>query len=224
MAAQRFTFTRAFPETADRVVPLETKEPTIALGEHERLLAAAAAAAREAGYAQGRADADGDIAAHLARTMEGVAMNLELVRSDLDGIAAQASVEAITFAHLIARQLAGRLLDAAPLAQIEDAARQIFDDLRGQPHVAARVAPELADAAKEKLQKIARDRGFEGRLIVLGEPEIAMGDIRIEWADGGIVRDRAAAERLVDDCVTQALAHGLAAGGRGHPAIDQGVE
>ena len=33
-------------------------------------------------------------------------------------------------------------------------------------------------------------RGFEGRLVVLAEPEIAPGDCRIEWADGGVVRDQ----------------------------------
>jgi flagellar assembly protein FliH len=107
---------------------------------------------------------------------------------------------------VLARALAGRLMDAAPMALIEDAARTIFDDLRGQPHVAARVAPDLADAAKEKLQRIARDHGFEGRLVVLGEPDIPPGDVRIEWADGGIVRDRAAAERRIDDHVASALA------------------
>jgi flagellar assembly protein FliH len=208
MAPQRFTFTRAFPETPDRMVPLEKKEPTLAVSEHERIVAAAAAGAREQGFAEGKAAADGEEAAHLARAMDSVALGLDALRFELDAIAAQASAEAIRFAQAIARQLAGKLMDAAPMAQIEDTARRIFEDLRGQPHVAVRVAPDLADAAKERLQRIVRDHGFEGRLVVLGEPEIATGDVRIEWADGGIVRDRAAAERLIDDSVARALAAG----------------
>ncbi|MGL4240549.1 MAG: FliH/SctL family protein [Beijerinckiaceae bacterium] len=208
MAPQRFTFTRAFPETPDRVVPLEKKEPTLTVSEHERIMAAAVAAAREAAFQEGRMQADGEATAHLARTMDGVALHLEALRNELDGISAAATGEAIRFAHSLARSLAGRLMDGAPLELIEDAARTIFDDLRGQPHVAARVAPELADAAREKRQLVARSHGFEGRLVVLGEPEIASGDIRIEWADGGIVRDRAAAERTIDEHVARALAAG----------------
>ena len=42
------------------------------------------------------------------------------------------------------------------------------------------------------MQKIARERGFEGRLVIMGEPEIAPVDARLEWADGGVVREGAA--------------------------------
>jgi flagellar assembly protein FliH len=208
MAAQRFTFDRAFPETPDRVVPIEKKEPVITLAEHEKLLAMTAAAARQEGFAAGKAEGDDDAAAQLARALEQVAMALEMLRSDLDGIQAQASDEAIRFGHGVAAKLAGRLMDDAPLALIEDAARRIFEDLRGQPHVAVRVADGLLDAARERMQAIARERGFEGRLIVMGEPEIAAGDVRIEWADGGIVRDRAAAEMRMTEAVAKALASG----------------
>jgi flagellar assembly protein FliH len=206
MSPQPFTFARAFPETPNRIVPIEKKEPVITVAEHGRRMAEAAAAAAEDGFARGKAEGDDEAQAHLARAMDSVALSLEALRSDLDAIQAQAGAEAVRFAHDFARHLAGRLMDAAPMALIEDAARRIFDDLRGQPHAAVRVAPELAEAAREKLQKIARDKGFEGRLVVLGEPEIAPGDVRIEWADGGIVRDRAAAERAMADSVSRALA------------------
>jgi flagellar assembly protein FliH len=208
MGAQKFTFERSFPQTPDRVVPLEKKEPTITVAEHERLKAMAAAAARQEGHAAGRAEGEDAATARLARAMEQVAFALEGLRADLDGIQDAASGEALMFAHGIASQLAGRLMDDAPLALIEDAARRIFEDLRGQPHVAVRVADELLEPARERMQAIARERGFEGRLILLGEPEIAVGDVRIEWADGGVVRDRAAAERRMAEAVAQALAAG----------------
>ncbi len=56
-------------------------------------------------------------------------------------------------------------------------------------------------AAREKLEKISRESGFEGRLVLLAEPEMADGDCRIEWADGGLTRDRAAARALVAETV-----------------------
>jgi flagellar assembly protein FliH len=208
MATQRFTFDRAFPETPNRVVPLEKKEPVITVAEHEKLVAMTAAAARQEGFTAGQAEAEDGFTAQLARALEQVAMAMELLRSDLDGIAAQASTEALRFGHGVGARLAGRLMDDAPLKLIDDAARRIFEDLRGQPHVAVRVADGLLEAARERMQAIAREKGFEGRLIVMGEPDIAIGDVRIEWADGGIVRDRAAAELRMAEALAQAFAAG----------------
>ena len=41
---------------------------------------------------------------------------------------------------------------------------------------------------------------------MLGEPDIADGDCRIEWADGGMTRDRAAAEALIAETVDRFVA------------------
>ena len=58
---------------------------------------------------------------------------------------------------------------------------------------------------REKLDEIARARGFEGRLVVLAEPEIAPGDCRIEWADGGVVRDARRDRAAIGDAVGRYL-------------------
>ena len=42
--------------------------------------------------------------------------------------------------------------------------------------------------------------------MVIGEPDIAPGDGRIEWADGGIVREQARIEAAVDQALAGALA------------------
>jgi flagellar assembly protein FliH len=194
MAAAKFVFTREFPAAPNRILPLETKEPTLTLSEHQRIAAAAVAGARAEAFVEGRLEGEASAAARLAEIMEAIDRRLDAVGADLAAVEEAATAEAIRFAHGFARKLAGRLLDAAPMAEIEAAARAVFDDLRGQPHVAVRVAPGLVEAAKERLTAIGRERGFEGRLIVIGEPEIAAGDVRIEWADGGILRDRAGAE------------------------------
>jgi flagellar assembly protein FliH len=208
MAATRFTFQREFPETPDGFVPLESKEPTMTVSEHQRLLDVAVAGARAEAYHHGKTEAEAEQTARLAEAVEMVGRQLDAVRYELDGIQAAASQEAIIFARSFGQKLAGKLIEQAPVAAIEAAARAIFDDLRGQAHVAIRVAPELSDAAKEKLTGIARDRGFEGRLIVIGEPEIATGDVRIEWADGGIIRDGQQIENQIAASVDHALTAG----------------
>ena len=64
----------------------------------------------------------------------------------------------------------------------------------------------LYDAARVKLEEIAQQTGFEGRLVMLAEPDIAEGDCRIEWADGGVTRDRAAAQALIAETVHRFIA------------------
>ncbi|MFL1876996.1 hypothetical protein ACIKT0_17910, partial [Hansschlegelia beijingensis] len=39
------------------------------------------------------------------------------------------------------------------------------------------------------------------RLVVLGDPDVAEGDARLEWADGGVVRDGAAVARAVEQAI-----------------------
>jgi flagellar assembly protein FliH len=82
---------------------------------------------------------------------------------------------------------------------IGSAARAAFQQMRGVPHLAVRVNDALVEEVDGLIQKVARECGFEGRLLVLGEPEIALGDVRFEWADGGVTRQRA----RIDEALAQ---------------------
>ncbi|MGL1488976.1 hypothetical protein ACSTJG_24320, partial [Vibrio parahaemolyticus] len=54
--------------------------------------------------------------------------------------------------------------------------------------------------------QMAAHSGFQGRLVILAEPTIATGDCRIEWADGGVVLERAAIEGKINELVGRYLA------------------
>ena len=69
-----------------------------------------------------------------------------------------------------------------------------------------RIAEPIYEVAHKRLEEIARLHGFEGRLVVLAEPGMALGDCRIEWADGGLARDRAATEAAIVEAVGRYVA------------------
>ncbi len=73
------------------------------------------------------------------------------------------------------------------------------------PHVVVRVNDALHETARNRLDEIARTRGFEGRLVVIAEPEIAAGDCKIEWADDGVVRDAAMTDRAIGNAIGRYL-------------------
>jgi flagellar assembly protein FliH len=95
------------------------------------------------------------------------------------------------------------LIAREPLAEISALATECFRQLVSAPHVVVRVGPDIYDAVRHKLEEIAAARGFEGRLTVQSEAGLAPGDCRIEWTEGGVVRDRAATAAVIEDAVAR---------------------
>ena len=98
-----------------------------------------------------------------------------------------------------------------PVAEIEALLVECLSTLDGVPHLVVRCHPDLAEAVRDMATARIQTSGFTGRLVVLGEPELALGDARIEWADGGIVRDIDAISTRIDAAVaTYFAARGIA--------------
>ena len=167
--------------------------------------AATAAAASDAdavgysrGLAEGRLQAEGQVQARLADAMNRLALAASALLGETDARHAAIERDATALAVTVARTIAGEVLDAAPLAAVGEAVAEALRHARGVPHLAVRVNEAFVEDAEALLKRQARERGYEGRLVVLGEPDMPPGDVRIEWADGGVVRERARLDREID--------------------------
>ncbi|MGP0090863.1 MAG: FliH/SctL family protein [Xanthobacteraceae bacterium] len=178
-------------------------EPTITLAEHAIKLAEAEAGAYRKGLAEAQTQAQASFQRMAAVALERVGAELSRLHQGLEAVAAGLESEAIEVAVAVAKKLAPELIAREPFVEIAALARECFRHLIGAPHVVVRVNEALHATAREQIEQVARGRGFEGRLVVLGDTEIALGDCRIEWADGGINRDRAAVEATVTEAVTR---------------------
>lgn len=179
--------------------PSPADAEALARAEAERAALEADAYAR--GLQAGRAEAAAQGQARLADALTRVGLAAAGLLSQSDAHAAEQEAEALAFAQALARRIAGEALDARPLATVEEAARSALRHLRGVPHLVLRVSQDLVDEAEALMQRLSREHGFEGRLVVLGEPDMALGDARLEWADGGVVRDRARIEAAVESAL-----------------------
>jgi flagellar assembly protein FliH len=157
------------------------------------------------GLAEGRRQGAAEANAQLAASMRRLAEVAGTLLAGLDAHQARLEDEALAFATALGRKLADTALAAYPLEAVMEAARASFQHLRGVPHLVVRVNDALVESVEGHVQRMARERGYEGRLVVMGEPDIAPGDGRIEWADGGIVREQARIEAAVDHAVAGAL-------------------
>jgi flagellar assembly protein FliH len=179
------------------------REATITLSEHALKLAEAEAAGHHKGFEQAQTDANVESQRRIAGALERVAAGIAEANTALRVIEARLECEAVEVAVAVARKLAPALIEHEPFAEISALAGSCFRELVASPHIAVRVSEHEYADAREKLDGIAGAHGFEGRMVVLGEAGIAAGDCRIEWADGGVNRDRKIADAAIGEAVAR---------------------
>ena len=181
-------------------------KPTITVIEAERRRLDAESAAHRQGFAAGEAQAQAEANQRASVALALIADGLSRLDRALTGIEARLETEAVEVAVAVAAKLAPQLIAREPFAEISALATECFHHLVGTPHVVVRTGSDIYEIAKEKLEEIARGRGFDGRLAVLSDAALAPGDCHIEWADGGVSRDQAATLTAIDDMVGRYVA------------------
>ena len=196
-APVKFLFEDDFTAGNDR-----RAKPTVPRAQHE----AAVAQAQAEGYRNGQLAAESKIEGRTSSACERIAHGIATLAQGLGAIEARLEAESVEVAFSVARKLAPELIAAEPFAEIAALAAGCFRQLVAAPHVVVRVAEPVYENAHARLEEIARLHGFEGRLVLLAEPGMAAGDCRIEWADGGLSRNRAETESAIGEAVSRYVA------------------
>jgi flagellar assembly protein FliH len=190
----------------DFSAPDKARERAATVAEIAQKIATAEARAYRDGFdaAQREAKAESDRRAALALEEIGIAMRGIVTR--FSGIETRMETEAVDVAVAVARKLCSQLIANEPLGEITGLVSDCFSQLVSTPHLVVRINDSLYDGARERIERLAKHSGFEGRLVILAEPEIATGDCKIEWADGGVVLERAAIESKINELVGRYMA------------------
>jgi flagellar assembly protein FliH len=184
----------------------EVTASAVATAEREAAVAEAEARGFRDGMNAAEAQALTEAERRLAAAFERIATGIDQMRGSLKRVEDRFEAEAVEVALAVGRKLAADLIAREPFAEIAALADQCFREMLTAPHIVVRVNTALLSEAKQRLEEIARARGFEGRLVVMAEGDIAPGDCRIEWADGGLKRDRAATETAIAEAVGRFIA------------------
>jgi flagellar assembly protein FliH len=190
----------------DFSAPDRMRERPATAAEIAQKIADAEARAYRAGYdaAQREARAESDRRSALA--LEEIGIAIKGIAARFSGIEARMETEAVDVAVAVARKLCSELISREPLGEITALVGDCFSHLVATPHLVVRINDQLYETARENIERRAAQSGFEGRLVILAEPGIATGDCRIEWADGGVVLERAAIEAKISELVGRYLA------------------
>jgi flagellar assembly protein FliH len=179
------------------------EKPTITMVEHERRRADAESQAYRQGFNAGEQQAHQEATKRMADALSVIADGLGRLDSALTAIETRLETEAVEVAVAVAAKLAPALIAREPFAEIAALATECFHHLVSTPLVTVRIAADIHETAKGQIEEIARSNGFDGRLAVMSDESLAPGDCRIEWADGGIIRESTATASAIDETVAR---------------------
>lgn len=188
-AAIPFPFSVDFSAPSSTNKNSESASTTINLSEHEKTIHEAKQKAHAQGFAEGQQTAETEAAKRVAETTEKIAKTVETIFNALDKDRLQIEKNACTLAYEIASTLAPALIAQQPEGEIIELLTNCLGPLRRTSHLVVRLNETEVPSLRQIIDDLAREKGFEGRLVIMGEDNIKEGDCRIEWADGGIIRD-----------------------------------
>jgi flagellar assembly protein FliH len=190
----------------DFSAPDKSRERPATPSEIAQKIASAEARAYRDGYDAGQREAKAESDRRAALALEEIGIGIKDIEARFSGIETRMETEAVDVAVAVARKLCSELILREPLGEITALVSNCFSHLVSTPHLVVRVNDSLYEIARERIERLARQNGFEGRLVILAEPEIESGDCKIEWADGGVVLERAAIEAKINELVGRYMA------------------
>ena len=184
--SQKFTFDVSFDHLGAPSAR-SLAERRFTRSEIEATRQAALAEGHAAGLAEAAQSAQSLTAAALARIAESLAALL----AAQDATALDTQRRALGAMQTIVAKLVPGLAAKDPLTEVEAFATKCLHEAIDEPRVVLRVAEEIYEPLRERLDALADAAGYAGRIVLLADDAIAAGDARVEWADGGAERNLA---------------------------------
>ncbi len=162
-------------------------------------------AARSDGFARGREEglreALGSIENALAQSLATVSGQLAAMNDRHTQALNACQQRALALSAAITRKFLPELAQESAIETIGQRISGALPRLIEEPRVVIRVADDMLDPLRDRIETIAESTGFNGHCILLSEPGLTGPDCHIEWADGGAEYDSARMWQEVEDAV-----------------------
>jgi flagellar assembly protein FliH len=143
------------------------------------------------GHAAGLAEAATSAQALTADALAQIAESLAALFAAQDATTIDTQRRALAAMQSIITKLVPGLAAEDPLAEVEAFATKCLHEAIDEPRVVLRVAEEIYEPLRERLDALSDAAGYAGRIVLLADDDIVAGDARVEWADGGAERNLA---------------------------------
>jgi flagellar assembly protein FliH len=182
-------------------------EPTFTRAELE----AACAKAREDGHQAALSEAAGSLEGRLAQAAEALVSGMAALAAREEALRRETETSAIELLRMVAAKAVPALVRKEPLADLEAMVVECLREAADEPRIVLRVAPDLFEPMRRRLDAIAQGHGFAGKFVLLVDESIGPVDARLEWADGGSERNAARIARDIDAALARALLNPISA-------------
>jgi len=196
-ATAKFTFDTEFRGASDVAsdAARARQKKTLTIEEIETLRASA--------QAEGTQAASVRAAENIERTADALVMALRAALDRSHDEIENLRAEAAALALAAAKKIAPAALAALPAGDVENALREAMHQAIGEPRITLRAAPDVTAALEGKVEAIAHEEGYDGRVILAADPAITGADCRIEWRGGGSERSEVAIEAALDALIAR---------------------
>lgn len=174
-------------------------------------LEAACAKAREEGHQAGLAEAAASIEGRLAQAAEGLVSGLASFAAKEEEIRCETETRAVELLRTVTAKAVPALAGKEPLADLEAMVVDCLREAADEPRIVLRIAPDLFEPMRERLNAIAQSHGFAGKFVLLVDESLGPADGRLEWADGGAERNTRRLARDLDAALARALLNPISA-------------
>lgn len=166
--------------------------------------------ARSEAYAKARQDGMDDAMAgieqQIARTLDAVFSRVPKVFEQHKAWTKEMEADAARLGVAVMARLAPELVRDKELPEVEAVIREAFGFLTEQPKVMIRVAKDLEEQLTGKVDLMASRVGYEGQVVLVGDPELPIDDCRVSWQAGAVERSLDDVWAQIDQIVDRVLA------------------
>ncbi len=111
--------------------------------------------------------------------------------------------ESAQLSLIVARKLAHVAVECMPEGEVMEALHEAIHQAIAEPRIVLKAAPNVIALVKDKLEEVAHEMGYEGRLIATPEQGMRGADCRIEWRGGGAERNMDHLEQAIGEVITR---------------------
>jgi flagellar assembly protein FliH len=101
----------------------------------------------------------------------------------------------------IARKILPDFTSRHGTQEIDSLLTGAIGDMLHEPRLVVRIHESQFDTVNARIHEITVQKAYAGKVVVLADPGVKVGDCRIEWADGGIERNTEATWRDIENVV-----------------------
>ena len=193
---RKFMFDKSFDQIVN---PRPQERPAITLRPEQ--LEQIKKDAYETGYTAGRKATGEEDTLRQTSILTRIAAELTDLVQNMQLLHVQHEKQLRSVIYTVARKVLPSFVAKNGLNEIQAMITDVMNEMGREPRLVVRVNEAQFDTISTKVNDIATQKAYAGKVVVLADAEIQSGDCRIEWADGGIERKAAEMVKTIETMV-----------------------